>query len=205
MQPDQQNNYWQRDPNEVGPDEKLEMYTPEPDGEEPTNTSDLSENDSKKPAIDDEPIHWSASEYVHGEKNGLWFVVFAVVVLAFIAVDIFFWKSYTFSVLVLVMAAALIIYIRRPPQMIEYTLSGYQGLYVGDRLYHFNDFKAFGLIRDGVHHSIMLIPVKRFSPGVSVYFPEEVGEKVVDTLGARLPMEMLKLDMIDIVVRKLRL
>jgi len=61
------------------------------------------------------------------------------------------------------------------------------------------------LIRDGEHHSIMLIPIKRFAPGVSVYFPEEVGEKIVDILGARLPMEILKLDAIDLIVRKLRL
>jgi len=51
----------------------------------------------------------------------------------------------------------------------------------------------------------MLIPIKRFAPGVSVYFPDEVGEKVVDILGSRLPMENLKLDMIDIIVRKLHL
>ena len=103
------------------------------------------------------------------------------------------------------MAIALVVYIRRPPRDIQYTLSGQQGLYVGDRLYHLTDFKAFGLIRDGEHHSIMLIPIKRFAPGVSVYFPEEVGEQIVDILGQRLPMETLKLDPIDVLIRKLRL
>jgi hypothetical protein len=78
-------------------------------------------------------------------------------------------------------------------------------LYIGEKLYHFNEFKAFGLIKDREHHSIMLIPTKRFAAGVSVYFPEEVGEKIVDILGARLPMEPLKLDAVDIIVRKLRL
>jgi hypothetical protein len=205
MQPDQNNNYWQHDPNEVAPDENLEMYAPEPDSEEPTVNADIQDDSQKKPAIEDEPVHWVASEYTHEEKNGLWFVIFAIVALCFIAIDLIFMKSYTFSVLVAVMAAAVVIYSRRPPQMIDYTLSGDQGLYIGDRLYHFNEFKAFGLIRDGEHNSIMLIPIKRFSTGVSVYFPEEVGEKIVDILGARLPMEMLKLDVIDIIVRKLRL
>jgi hypothetical protein len=51
----------------------------------------------------------------------------------------------------------------------------------------------------------MLIPTKRFAPGVSVYFPTEVGEQIVDILGQRLPMENLKLDLVDVVVRKLRL
>jgi hypothetical protein len=103
------------------------------------------------------------------------------------------------------MAVAVVIYVRRPPRTLTYALSGKQGLYVGEKLYHFDEFKAFGLIKDGEHNSIMLIPRKRFAPGVSVYFPEEAGEQIVDVLGQRLPMEDLKLDVIDVVVRKLRL
>ena len=205
MQPDQPNNYWQHDSE---PDKISETYTPEPVAEDPVPSVDPGAQTSggpQKPIVDNEPVHWSASEYIHQEKNGLWFVVFAVAALAFIAVDVLFLKSYTFSVLVVVMAVAVIIYSRRPPWVIEYTLSGDQGLYVGEKLYHFSEFKAFGLISDHEHHSIMLIPTKRFSPGVSVYFPEEVGEKIIDILGARLPMEMLKLDVIDVIVRKLRL
>lgn len=205
MQPEQQNNYWQPNPDDSNSNEKLEMYAPEPENESPVTNDNQSDDNFPKHVADEEPVYWSASEYIHGEKNSLWFIVFAIVVISLIAVDLLFLKSYTFSVLVVVMAAAVIIYSRRPPRQIDYTLSGDQGLYIGDRLYHFNEFKAFGLIRDGEHHSIMLIPIKRFDPGVSVYFPEEAGEKIVDILGARLPMESLKLDIIDIIVRKLRL
>ena len=151
------------------------------------------------------PVTWTAQEYVHLDKSPLWFVIFIFVVLGFIAVDILLLKSYTFSVLVVVMAIAVVIYTRRPPRTLTYALSAQQGLYVGERLYLFDEFKSFGLIRDNEHHSIMLIPRKRFSPGVSVYFPEASGEQIVDILGSRLPMEELKLDIIDIVVRKLRL
>lgn len=197
MQPDNQSNYWQ--PNHES-DEITEMYTPEPEAED-----SVPEIEPTKPVIDEAPVHWSATEYIHEEKNAVWFVLFAVVAMAFIAVDFLLLKSYTFSVLVIVMAVAVVIYSRRPPRVIEYVLSGDHGLYVGETLHHFSEFKSFGLIKDHQHHSIMLIPVKRFSPGVSVYFPEEVGEEIVDILGARLPMESLKLDIIDVIVRKLRL
>jgi hypothetical protein len=155
--------------------------------------------------IDDDPIRWTASEYIHVEKNALWYILFIVVVLGLIAVDVFILKSYTFSALVIVMAVALVIYSRRPPRTMQYALSDQHGLYIGDHLHSFSEFKAFGLIKDGDHHSIMLIPVKRFAPGVSVYFPEEAGEEIVDILGARLPMKPLKLDLIDVIVRQLRL
>jgi len=61
------------------------------------------------------------------------------------------------------------------------------------------------LIQDADSNSIMLIPRKRFAPGVSVYFPADAGERIVDILGQRLPMENLKLDVVDVIVRKLRL
>jgi len=154
---------------------------------------------------DNPPVTWTAQEYVHLDRSPLWFIIFAVVVLGLVALDIFLFKSWTFSALVIVMAIALVIYIRRPPRSLTYSLSPAQGLYVGEKLYRFDEFKAFGLIQDAGNFSIMMIPRKRFAPGVSVYFPEDVGERIVDILGQQLPMENLKLDLVDIIVRKLRL
>jgi len=161
-----------------------------------TQTPDLGSNN---------PINWVAQEYIHPEKTPSWYVVFVLAALALIAIDVFVFKSWTFSLLVIVMSVALVVYSRRPPKDVQYTLSISQGLYVGDKLYDFNDYKSFGVIKDGEHHSIMLIPTKRFGAGLSVYFPEDMGEQIVDILGSRLPMETLKLDAIDIIVRKLGL
>jgi hypothetical protein len=200
MQPENQQNYWQADESDKTSD-ITEMYKPTEDDD----NSVKNEEPKRKPDIGEEPVHWSANEYIHEEKNALWFMLFGLIALVLIAVDIFWMKSYTFSALVVVMAVAIVVYSKRPPKVIDYTLSGDQGLYVGDDLHHFSEFKAFGLIKDKEHYSIMLIPTKRFAPGVSVYFPADVGEKIVDILGARLPMKQLKLDAIDIIIRKLRL
>ena len=193
-------NYWQKPEDEQQPasfEDQEELASFEPG----QTSSELLPEDTP----DNPPVTWTAQEYVHMDRSPIWFITFIVVVLGLVAVDIFLLKSYTFSALVIVMAVALIIYIRRPPRNLTYALSPAQGLYIGERLYHFDEFKAFGLIQDGAHHSIMLIPRKRFASGVSVFFPEEVGERIVDILGAQLPMENLKLDVVDIIVRKLRL
>lgn len=154
---------------------------------------------------EEEPVHWAASEYIKQEKNTVWFIVSAVVAVGLILLDIFLLKSYTFSVLVVVMAIALIVLSRRPPAEVNYTLSPSQGLYVGEVLHSYEEFKSFGVINDNGNNFIKLIPVKRFGLGVSVYFPVELGEVIVDILGSRLPMEDLKLDVFDAVIRKLRL
>ncbi len=161
---------------------------------------DKSNNPTENPTVT-----WEAQEYIDLDKGPLWFVIFAVIVLAFIAVDVFLLRSWTFSALVIVMAVSTMVYARRPARTLTYGLSPKQGLYIGEKLYHFDEFRGFGLIDDDGHNSILLLPRKRFSPGVSVYFPEEAGEKIVDILGKRLPMEDVKLDVIDVVIRKLRL
>jgi hypothetical protein len=204
MATDDKNNYWEQNPDEQLSDGQqpfgnAEQPAPEAPEQSFTNAP-VAEDIPANP-----PITWTAQEYIHIDKSAGWFILFALVVLALVAIDIFFLKSWTFSALVVVMAVAIIIYIRRPPRTLTYALSPAQGLYIGERLYHFDEFRAFGLIKDGDNHSIMLIPRKRFSPGVSVFFPEEAGERIVDILGQRLPMDELKLDIVDLVVRKLRL
>lgn len=219
MQPDRnQPDDWQQ-PKEQSPQSPYEIIS---DNDTPqsnpvvTLTPEASSESSVDPQVtepvvpqdeasqQEEPVRWQAQEYIHHEKDAWWFVIFALVVISLMAVAIFVIQSITFTVLIPVMAVALIVYSYRPPRTLSYTLSG-KGLYVNDHLYPFTDFKGFGVIRDGKEYSVMLIPIKRFKPGVSVYFPEEAGEAIVDLLGARLPMQELHLDVVDKVIRKLRI
>ena len=172
---------------------------PEQPDDDTQNQPDTSLNDATA-----EPVRWQAQEYIQHDKGWGWFVVFAIVFVVMMAVAIFLIKSVTFNILVPVMAVALYVYVNRPPRIIDYTLSR-KGLHINDTLYPFTDFKGFGVIHDGKEYSVLLLPVKRFKPGVSVYFPEAAGEAIVDMLGARLPMQELHLDIVDRIVRKLRI
>lgn len=211
MQPNEP--YWQPDQNAAPEQPPAAPQTSvEPQGPIVTLTPDPQDADGERiePHADQsaplpvEPIRWQANEYIHHEKNALWFVAFGAVVLGLMALAILLMQAWTFAVLIAVMAVAVVVYSRRPPRELTYTLSP-KGLYVGDRLYDLSEFKSFGIIHDGAEYSIMLIPVKRFLPGTTVYFPEVLGEQIVDFLGARLAMQELHLDIIDKVVRKLRL
>lgn len=151
-----------------------------------------------------QPIHWQANEYIHHEKSPVWFIVFGLVIVVLTGLAFFVLSSITFAILVPIMGAALLVYTKRPPRILDYTLSS-KGLYINDQLYAFADYKGFGVVKDGLEYSALLIPVKRFKLGVSVYFPEELGEEIVDMLGARLPMRDLSLDLVDRITRKLRI
>ncbi len=194
-------NYWQSPDDEQ--DKPLDEV--EQNAQEAEDFTQQTEAPVIEDTPDNPPITWTAQEYIHLDRSPLWFVAFIAVVLGLVALSVFVLNAWSFAVLVVVMAVALIVYIRRPPRTLTYALSPNQGLYVGERLYTFDEFKAFGLIQDDGNFSIMLIPRKRFAPGVSVFFPEDAGERIVDILGQRLPMENLKLDIVDVIVRKLRL
>ncbi len=195
----------------MAPDPTPMPFVPTPAPVEPTQSvappsvAPVPEQDSveQKP-VDDQVVQWQATEYIQHDKNASWFVLFVVVTLGLMAIAIFVIQSWTFAVLVPVMAVALLTYTQRPPRLMSYSLSR-KGLHVNDHLYPFVDFKAFGVIHDGSEYSIMLVPTKRFRPGVSVYFPENVGEQLVDMLGTRLPMRDLHLDFVDRLLRKLRI
>ena len=169
------------------------------------NSSEFTDDDQYEEGDIDlsEPVAWQAAEFIHHEKTAIWYVISGVVLLILVAFSIYM-QAYTFTAVLVVIAVVIGIYTRRPPHTINYALSE-DGLSIDSALHRYEEFKSFGIIRDGEEFSVMLIPRKRFQPGITVYFPEEAGEDIVDVLGARLPMRDLKLDVVDKIVRKLRL
>lgn len=150
-----------------------------------------------------QPISWQAEEYITRDHNAGWYIGLFVVGAGLISLSIFL-KWWTFLVLVALSIVTILISNLRPPRKIQYTLDD-KGLKEGDRLHKYEDFKAFGILKEGNHFSAVLIPKKRFSLSIKVYFPGDSGEVIVDALGARLPMEQVKLDFLDKIVNFLRI
>ncbi len=151
-----------------------------------------------------QPIQWQAPEYMQDHRSAWWFIIFWVVVVILMVVAVVLIKSWSFAILIPAMAAALTIYSHRPPRQLSYVLSS-KGLYINEKLHPMSEFKSFGVVREEALPSVMLIPVKRFRPGLTVYFPAEVGEAVVDLLGSRIPMQDITLDFFDKLIRQLHL
>jgi len=201
MQPDDQHPYQAASDNaEQGP---VVSLSPEVD-QAVQAASGHAESAAVQEAEGTEPIRWQATEYIHREKDQAWFVIFFIATIGLIAVAWFIIKSPTFTALVPVMAAALFMYTRRPPRVLDYTL-GRHGLYINDQLFPFGDYKSFALVHGLEQYSIMLVPVKRFKPAITINFPEEVGEAIVDMLAARLPMREIQPDLVDRIIHKLHL
>lgn len=148
-------------------------------------------------------VSWEAQEYIQYKHNVGWYVALFAVGAALIALSIFL-QWWSFLALVVVCVIAILVSSSRPPRKIHYKLDK-SGLTEGNRLYKYEDFRAFGILKEDSHFSAVLIPKKRFGLQVKVYFPGGSGEAIVDALGARLPMEEVKLDFLDKMVNFLRI
>ena len=148
-------------------------------------------------------VNWEAREYIEYKKNTGWSVGLAIVTVALCAIAILM-QQWTFLLLIVVAVIALLTYTMRSPRLLHYSLSD-KGLSEGNNLYLFNDFRSFGVLNENNHYSIVLMPKKRFGTRVTVYFPETEGEQIVDVFGSKLPMEPVKLDLLDRLVRFLRI
>ncbi|MBI3494694.1 hypothetical protein HY004_01780 [Candidatus Saccharibacteria bacterium] len=150
-----------------------------------------------------EPVSWEASESIDHQHDGTWFAGMLLVVIVLIGISVWL-QLWTFTALIVIMAIALAIYTRRPPRVLRYSLSS-NGLHIGEQFRGFDEFKSFGVLQEGNLFSVMLIPTKRFGQSLTIYFGEGEGERIVDILGAYLPMEELELDVMDGLLRRLRL
>ena len=150
-----------------------------------------------------QPVSWEAEEYIVKAHNTGWYIGLFTVGIALCVLS-FFLKWWSFIALIIISIIAILVSSLRPPRKINYIIDD-EGLTEGNQLHKYEEFKAFGILKEDSHYSAVLIPKKRFSIGVKVYFPEGSGEAIVDALGARLPMEEVKLDFLDKIVNFLRI
>jgi hypothetical protein len=80
------------------------------------------------------------------------------------------------------------VYTSHKPKELSYELSG-KTIKVGDHSYGYNMFRSFSVAHEGEHTSIVLEPVKRFFPPMTLYFPSEMEDQVINVIGNHLPMQ----------------
>ena len=148
-------------------------------------------------------VSWQAEEYIVREHSTLWYLGLFLVGAGLSVVAILLgWI--TFLILIILSCIAIFIFTLRPPRVIHYTLDQ-DGLTEEKQLHKYEEYRAFGILKEGEHFSAVLIPKKRFSISTKIYFPGDNGETIVDILGNHLPMEEVKLDFLDKIVNFLRI
>lgn len=148
-------------------------------------------------------ISWTASEYVHHDKTASWYLglaIGAVLVAALVYLISHDWVSVG---VVIVAALVLGSYGARQPRQLDFQLDN-QGIGIGPKRYFYGEFKSFSVIPEGAFSSITFMPLKRFSPPISIYYAPEDEEKILTLLSQYLPFEQPRRDAVDSLMRRIR-
>jgi len=148
-------------------------------------------------------VRWTASEFVSHEKNSSWYFILGIVTIVLCLVVFFLTHQYISVGVIVVMATAFGIYANIKPKTLEYLIDS-SGVSVDKKHYNYENFKIVEIIEGGVVPSVNLVPVKRFSVPVTLYFSPQQEDLILEILGEFLPSEVKRLEAIDRVVARLR-
>jgi hypothetical protein len=148
-------------------------------------------------------ISWSASEYIHHQRGGSWYLGLITLTVILAALLYFLTKDIFGAIITLVLGAIVASVAHRQPENINYELNS-RGLRAGEKEYTYSQFRSFAVVREGQLNSLMFIPLKKFMPPVSAFFQAEDEQPIVALVGEHLPMEQRSPDKIDTLTRRLR-
>lgn len=183
-----------------------------PDGQEPLAPAQPEQNPPvgndlarQNPAVDNtgDDITWTAGEYIHHEKGVTWYILLFIGALVVSGLLYLITKDMISSVIIMILAIVVAVFASRKPGQVEYRV-GASGISVGGRLYKYSVFKSFSIIQDEGVHSILLSPLKRLMPPITIYFAPEDEDSIKKLLGNYLPMEAGGPEAIDRLARRLR-
>lgn len=165
-------------------------------------SQDLSKTTPQDPSTNSSAISWTASEFITHSKTASWYVILGTITIV-LAIAAYFLADIVTSIVVIVVALLFGYMASRKPRELPYRVDE-RGVQVDKKLYPYGSFKSFSIIQEEGIESIWFMPLKRFAPGLSIYFAPQEGQKIVNYLGNYLPFEERKLDAVDQLMHRIR-
>lgn len=156
---------------------------------------------AQSPAV--QAVSWTASEYISHAKGASWFAALGVALFVIVGIVYVLTKDIVASVGVGVAGIAFAAFSARPPRTLQYAITE-QGIQIGQRFYPYHEFKSFSVMHDGPLPSVLLMPLKRFLPPITIFFEPQSGDAIIDTLSAYLPHESKEPDAVDKFMSRIR-
>ncbi|MGF7229104.1 MAG: hypothetical protein ACQR33_03915 [Candidatus Saccharibacteria bacterium] len=184
---------------EVAPPQDEQQSTFAPD---PTDQDYGFVPSDESPEVAD--VTWTASEFIAHEKSPLWYFSLMGITIVVVAVVYFVLHDFV-AIAALIFVAILFGFLAaHKPRVLSYHITP-AGLTIDRKTYAFSDFKSYGVINEGAFSSITFIPLKRFMPTLSIYYPPEQEAAIVNALSNYLPFAPATHDLIDRLMHRIRL
>jgi hypothetical protein len=160
---------------------------------------------SSVPTVDEpfEDINWSASEFIAHDKNIAWYTILILVTLVLAAIVYLLTHDKISTVIVVLAGVIFGIYAARKPRLLNYKLDN-SGLTIQSKLFNYDSLKSFVVVENSAIPNIILMPLKRFMPSLSMYLDPSSEEAVIKVLSERLPQDLHQQDFIERFMLRIR-
>lgn len=148
-------------------------------------------------------IEWTASEYVAHQKTTKWYTVLMLTSVVAAIGAYLLTKDIISAVSIVLIALVFALTASHKPRVLTYRLDP-RGLTIAQKTYEYGQFRSFAIVDEGAFSSIMLVPLKRFMPMISIYYEPADEAQIIKVLSDRLPLEQWKRDVIDSLLHKIR-
>ncbi len=148
-------------------------------------------------------VSWTASEYIAHQKGMSWYVLLGLGAALLAGIVFVVTKDLVSTVVTSLGVIMLGVFAARQPRVLSYQLSQ-QGVQAGQKFYPYVDFKSFSVQENGGISSVLFTSMKRFMPGLTIYYPPDQEEDIINFVADYLPHEELAVDPIDRFMRKVR-
>ena len=130
---------------------------------------------------EDVTVDWEMDEYLEYHRGPLWYVILlsAAGILALLSYIAAGDVIAPFSIFV--MAVLVFVFSLKRPGRKKYSLTSL-GLRVGSRLYDYNSFKTFSLVKEQGVAALYLITNQRFLPPLTIYLPLDKDKRIIKKL-----------------------
>jgi hypothetical protein len=183
--------------------------TPEPAPQPEVPRSNWQYNDdqdqeqafSEAPQIN--PVSWTASEYIAHAKGMAWFIALGFILFVVVALAYFVTKDVVTPVVLAVAGITFGVFAARSPRVLQYTIDS-RGIQIDQKVYPYAELRSFDIIDEGPLPAILLMPLKRFLPPITVFYDEKEEDAILNVLGSYLPHQEQKPDAVDRLMRHIR-
>ncbi len=148
-------------------------------------------------------ITWTAAEFITHDKSPGWYLALATAGVVVSSLIYFITKDKITTVIIALALFAFGLLAARKPKNQTYALD-MRGLRIGQRLYSFTTFKSFAINEEAHAASLVLMPLKRFMPPLTVRLTPEIEDQAVDFLAQVLPFDQNHRDVVDSLMKRIR-
>lgn len=152
---------------------------------------------------DEVSVSWTASEYIAHDKNISWFVILGAGLFVLVGLGYFLTRSIFATVLLASAGLSFGIFSVRPPRVLQYQILD-SGILIGEKLFPFSELKSFTIHDETAVPSVMLMPLKRFMPPITIFYDPQTEDLIINALSDHLPHEDRAPDLVDRLMSRIR-